>query len=179
MDRHHNGPAAAAAAGTRLAHERRRRGQRTDPAGVAAVSAFIVFAATFVTVFALGLQSRIVNRGQYLAAAFVSAAIATGSLELYAVLAHPTGWDRFGYYLGGIVGITSSIYFHKRAEAWILLQIARWKARRAVSRRPDEHGDVALAGGMPAVKCPRCGCGPEVAPCKYDALCPRLQTDVH
>jgi hypothetical protein len=113
-----------------------------------AVSALIVFGATFITVFALGLQSRIVNQGQYIAAAFVSAMISTGSLELYETLARPTGWDRAGYYLGGIVGITCSIWFHKRAEAWVQLQIARWKARRAVSRHPDEHCDVRYCGGF-------------------------------
>jgi hypothetical protein len=161
------------------------------------VSSVIVFSATFVTVFALGLQSRIVNQGQYIAAAIVSAMISTGSLFLYEILARPTGWDRIGYYLGGIIGITCSIYFHKRAEAWLRLQIARWQARRAtgeslidallgrrqlapaeVSRRPDEHSQVDELGDVGP--CRRCGRAAFLGPCeRYGTTCELLHTDIH
>jgi hypothetical protein len=160
------------------------------------MSPFIVFGATFVTVFALGLQSRIVNQGQYIAAALVSAMISTGSLFLYEILARPTGWDRVGYYLGGIIGITCSIWSHKRAEAWLRLRIARWQARRATgeslldalfgrrptpasqSRRPDEHSQVANLGD--AGPCRRCGRAAFLGACeRYGTTCELLHTDIH
>lgn len=108
--------------------------------------AVLVYLATFVAVFMLGLQSLNVNQGHYFAAAVTSFFISSGNLLLYEVLARPTGADRVGYFLGGITGITASIWFHKRAKAWLSLRIARWKARRAVDRRPDEHRDVGFAG---------------------------------
>jgi hypothetical protein len=157
------------------------------------VSSLIVFSATFVTVFALGLQSRIVNQGQYVAAGFVSLAISSGSLFLYEILARPTGWDRFGYYAGGVIGITASIWFHKRTHAWLSLQLARWKARRAmgeslvgallgsrqpVSRRPDEHSQVADLGD--AGPCQRCGRATFLGPCeRYGTTCALVHTDTH
>ena len=115
-------------------------------------SALIVFASTFLTVFALGLQSLNVNQGHYFAAALTSAAISIGHLWLYKVMPNPSWLDLGGYFVGGIVGITTSMWFHRVAKAW-------WTARKATlhhrvpGQRPpkappprparrDEHADV-------------------------------------
>jgi len=120
------------------------------------VSPIIVFLATFVSVFALGLQSLNVNQGLYLPAAVTSFFISTGHIFLYEIMPHPTGLDRVGYYTGAIAGITASIWFHKRARAWLpaLLQQARawwlnriWFRRRSFKR--DEHADPRDCGYCP------------------------------
>jgi len=115
------------------------------------ISASIVFGSTFLTVFALGLQSLNVNQGHYLAAALTSGAISSGHLWLYKVMPNPTWFDLGGYYLGGIAGIVTSMWFHRVVKAW-------WKARRegrsalfVPSKRwprptGDEHTDVARCG---------------------------------
>ncbi len=107
--------------------------------------ALLIFAATYVSVFTLGLQSLNVNQGHYLAAAVTSFFIGTGHILLYRHMpsAHPG--ELVGYYLGGIAGICSSIWFHKRAKAWLALRVARWRARRAIGRG-DEHRDVGQCG---------------------------------
>jgi hypothetical protein len=73
--------------------------------------------------------------------------IGSGHIFLYRYMPAAGLHEFIAYYVGGITGITFSIWFHKRAKAWISLQRARWQARRAVDRRPaDEHCDVANCG---------------------------------
>jgi hypothetical protein len=94
------------------------------------VTAFLAaFASTFVSVFALGLQSLNVNQRMYLAAALTSAAISSGHLWLYKVMPTATGWDVGGYYLGGIVGITVAIWSHPFLKSWF----ERLKNRRTTA----------------------------------------------
>lgn len=116
--------------------------------------AFLIFGATFLSVFTLGLQSLNVNQGHYVAAAVTSFFIGTGHILLYKYMPGADLAELLGYWAGGIAGITSSIWFHKRAKAWLSFRIARWKARRAAGRRPDEHRDVANAGGVIATHQP-------------------------
>ena len=93
-----------------------------------------LLASTFVTVFALGFQSRNVNQGQYLYAAITSLFIGGASIVLYKQLPDATVTECLAYLFGGVTGITSSIYVH-----------ARWFTRTTVSQstasrtRDDTH----------------------------------------
>jgi hypothetical protein len=111
--------------------------------------ALLVLFATWLSVFTLGLQSLNVNGRHYWAAGVTSLGIGAGHILLYRYMPG-ADWLSIGAYLvGGVTGITSSIWFHARAKAWLSLQYARWLARRAVSRQPvDEHQDVANCGGF-------------------------------
>lgn len=130
----------------------------------------IIFGSTFLAVFALGLQSLNVNQGHYIAAATTSTLISTGHIYLYELMPQATLGTRLGYYLGGIAGITASMWFHRRIKVW-------WQARGPRGFRPahmkkggindgpftpkppappgqtpprstsDEHRDVAICGG--------------------------------
>jgi hypothetical protein len=86
------------------------------------LSALTIFAATFVSVFALGLQSLNVNQGYYFAAIATSFFISTGHIFLYRYMPQPGSLDLIGYYLGGASGIASSMWFHRSVKAW-------WSAR--------------------------------------------------
>jgi general stress protein CsbA len=94
-------------------------------------TAFLCFASTFVAVFALGLQSLNVNQGHYVAAALTSLMIGTSSIALYKFIpsANWISVETFGYLAGGVTGITSSMYFHRRFKVWWPQFIARLKAR--------------------------------------------------
>lgn len=106
------------------------------------MDALIIFGATFLAVFALGLQSLNVNQGHYIAAAATSTLISTGHIYLYELMPQATLATRLGYYLGGIVGITASMWFHREVKAW-------WSTRKEKARRKD---------------CPTmCGCYPYCA----------------
>lgn len=128
------------------------------------MSALLVFASAFVTVFCLGLQSQNVNQGHYVAAVVTSFFISTGSIFLYEYMAVPTMADKLGFYVGASSGIAFSIWFHKNVKAW-------WQARRA--RRVERR--LANPRGAP---CGRCGDGLPFACHRPD--CPRLEgADVH
>ncbi|MFA5941389.1 MAG: hypothetical protein WC809_18710 [Sinimarinibacterium sp.] len=84
----------------------------------------ILFISTFVTVFALGLQSLNVNGGHQRAAFFTSFLIGAGNLV---VLKYVPGGDigeAIAYLAGGPVGIVASMHFHRRT-------IGRRRAREA------------------------------------------------
>lgn len=74
----------------------------------------LLYASTFITVFALGFQSLNVNQGQYVWAFFTSFAIGGSSLVLYRILPDATWPQMLAYLLGGATGIVSSMYVHKR-----------------------------------------------------------------
>lgn len=74
----------------------------------------ILFASTFVTVFALGFQSQNVNQGHYWAAAVTSLFIGGASLVLYKVLPEASVAQCAAYLVGGATGITSSMWAHRR-----------------------------------------------------------------
>jgi hypothetical protein len=113
------------------------------------IHALLIFAATYIAVFTLGLQSLNVNQGHYFAAAVTSLGIGAGHVLLYRYMPSASVLELTGYFAGGVAGITSSMWFHRRAKAWIALQFARRRARRVVSRHADEHEDVARCGFCP------------------------------
>lgn len=98
----------------------------------------LCFGATFVSVFALGVQSQNVNQGHYLAAAVTSLFISAGHIGLYKYMPAADGLEVLGYAAGGITGITASMWFHRSVKAW-------WRGRR----RRDEHTDVQHCGYTP------------------------------
>ena len=101
-------------------------------------AAILCFAATFVSVFALGLQSLNVNQGHYWAAAGTSLLIGAGHIALYKYMPSANGLELVAYLTGGVMGITFSMWFHHRVKAW-------WKSRR----RRDEHADPSMCGYRP------------------------------
>lgn len=78
------------------------------------MSAILVFVSTFVSVFALGFQSRNVNQGHYLAASVTSLFISGGHLMLYKYLPQPNALEVFGYMAGGVLGINAAMWVHAR-----------------------------------------------------------------
>lgn len=120
----------------------------------ALLTATTVFASTFLTVFALGVQSLNVNQRMYLASAVTSLAISSGHLWLYKVMPNPAWWDIVGYYLGGVIGITCSIAAHPHIK--VLLQRLR-------DRGVDEHASeicpaCVTCGASTGKPCPRLVC---------------------
>lgn len=74
----------------------------------------ILFASTYVLVFALGLQSLNVNNGHYYAAAVTSLAIGAMQMVLFK-LAPDASWTEIAaFLLGGPGGIVSSMWAHPR-----------------------------------------------------------------
>jgi hypothetical protein len=141
-------------------------------------TALCVFAATYICVFTLGLQSLNVNQGHYVAAAVTSFFIGTGNIYLYKYMPGADALDLSAYYAGGIAGITSSIWFHRRARAWLAAMRAR-----IVARLYDERGAYAR---RPAAVVRDCEKGTALCSwpsCKCDVLLPRGYagdgTDVH
>ncbi len=76
--------------------------------------ALTIYGSTFVTVFALGLQSLNVNGGHYGAAFFTSFVIGGSSLVLYKTLPDADAIQCAAYLLGGATGIVSAMWAHKR-----------------------------------------------------------------
>ena len=76
--------------------------------------ALLCFASTYVAVFALGFQSQNVNQGHYLAAALTSLAIGGSSIVLYNFMPDSSPLEIAGYLAGGVTGIVSSMYVHRR-----------------------------------------------------------------
>jgi len=78
------------------------------------MDAISVFCATFITVFALGFQSRNVNTHQYKAAALTSFAIGGTHLVLYRVLPNADALTMAAFLIAGPLAITASMYAHDR-----------------------------------------------------------------
>jgi len=77
-----------------------------------------IFAATFVTVFALGFQSRNVNTHQYGAAAMTSLFIGGSHLVLYKALPDGDLLACAAYLTAGPLAITASMWAHGHYHAW-------------------------------------------------------------
>jgi hypothetical protein len=107
----------------------------------------IVFAATYVSVFTLGLQSLNVNGRHYLAAGVTSIFIGGGHLLLYRAMPSAAAPEIASYLAGGVTGICSSIWFHARAKGWLSSWLARRRAARPQVLR-DEHEDVDQCGAL-------------------------------
>lgn len=139
-------------------------------------AAALVFASTFVAVFTLGLQSRLVNTENYAGAGVNSLFIGAGHIALYKVMPDSGGFEIVGYFAGGVIGITTSIWFHKRVTTWWMARQRRAAIIRRGPPRPsapcaprpmhahlDEHAadiyphcfECGNAAGKP---CPRLVC---------------------
>lgn len=73
-----------------------------------------LFASTFVTVFALGLQSLNVNGGHFVAAFFTSFLIGAGNLIVLKIVPQSDVAQMLAYLAGGPVGIVASMAVHRR-----------------------------------------------------------------
>jgi hypothetical protein len=111
------------------------------------MNAFLVFLATWISVFTLGLQSLNVNQRQYVAAAVTSLGIGAGHLALYRFMPSAHVAEIGAYLVGGVTGITSSIWAHERHEA---LARCLARSRRAGSRRSTSiaTSEIAAARGL-------------------------------
>ena len=78
------------------------------------MSELALFASTFVTVFALGLQSLNVNGGHYVAAFLTSFLIGAGNLVIQKIAPHANASEMLAYLAGGPLGIVTSMVVHRR-----------------------------------------------------------------
>jgi hypothetical protein len=78
------------------------------------MTALIIFASTYVLVFALGFQSLNVNNGHYKAAFFTSFAIAGSNLVLFKTVPQADWLEIAAYLLAGPLAIISSMWAHHR-----------------------------------------------------------------
>jgi hypothetical protein len=97
-----------------------------------------IFASTFLSVFALGLQSLNVNQGHYLAAALTSVLISTGHVALYKYMPEAQLEQLAAYYTGAIAGILSSMWFHRRFKDWWTRWRGARRLRKALRRGPPQ-----------------------------------------
>jgi hypothetical protein len=106
--------------------------------------ALLCFASTFVAVFALGLQSLNVNQGHYLAAGITSLGISLGHIGLYKYMPDANLAAIAGYLAGGVLGIVTSMWFHRVAKDWLLRKKADWldpmREERASRKRDTIDG---------------------------------------
>lgn len=78
------------------------------------MQALSLFVATFASVFALGFQSQNVNQGHYISAGITSLFIGGGHIFLYKLMPNSGPLEWAAYFAGGVIGITSSMYVHRR-----------------------------------------------------------------
>lgn len=74
----------------------------------------ILFASTYILVFALGLQSLNVNNGHFILAALTSYVIGAGQMVLYKIAPDATWLQIFCYLNGGPLGIVTAMWAHPR-----------------------------------------------------------------
>ena len=78
------------------------------------MTALLIFASTFILVFALGFQSLNVNNGHYKAAFFTSFAIGASNLVLFKTVPQAGVMEIGAYLLAGPFAIVASMWLHKR-----------------------------------------------------------------
>ena len=78
------------------------------------MTAIIIFASTFILVFALGFQSLNVNNGHYKAAFLTSFAIAGSNLVLFKTVPQADLLQITAYLLAGPCAIVCSMWAHRR-----------------------------------------------------------------
>lgn len=85
------------------------------------MTALYLLASTFCLVFALGLQSQLVNNGHYRGAFFNSLAIGACNLVLFKLAPDASGLEIAAYLAGGPVGIVAAMwaYRRKRQAPWV------------------------------------------------------------
>ncbi|ACT52091.1 hypothetical protein [Methylovorus glucosotrophus] len=75
----------------------------------------LIFAATFIVVFALGFQSLTVNRGHYMLAFFNSFLISAANLAILKFVPESSGvLDYIAYMTGGPLGIVTSMWVFQK-----------------------------------------------------------------
>lgn len=80
---------------------------------------FYLFAAAFITVFALGFQQQNVAGRHYVAAVFTSMAIGSAQLFLWRLAPTATASEILATLAGGPVGIIAAMWAHPRiAKFW-------------------------------------------------------------
>lgn len=77
------------------------------------INALLLLVSTFGLVFALGLQSQLVNNGHFVAAFANSLAIGTANLVLFKLAPNAGGIEVAGYLIGGPFGIVASMVFYR------------------------------------------------------------------
>ena len=78
------------------------------------MTTLLIFASTFITVFALGFQSLNVNGGHYRAAFLNSFLIGAGNLAILKIVPDANAIQMAAYLAGGPLGIIVSMWAHKR-----------------------------------------------------------------
>ena len=78
------------------------------------INAITLFISTFLLVFALGMQSQLVNNGHAISAFCNSLMIGTFQLTLIKLGATATGWEVAAFICGGPFGIVFSMYVFRR-----------------------------------------------------------------
>lgn len=82
------------------------------------VNAALLLVSTFALVFALGLQSQLVNNGHFVGAFFNSLAIGTSNLVLFKLAPTASGIEIAGYLIGGPFGIVCSMVTYRRFKSY-------------------------------------------------------------
>lgn len=77
-----------------------------------------LFAAAFITVFALGFQQQNVSGRHYIAAIFTSVAIGSAQLFLWRLAPTATWPEIFATLAGGPAGIIAAMWAHPRIARW-------------------------------------------------------------
>lgn len=78
------------------------------------MNAALLFICTFALVFALGLQSQLVNNGHYAGAFCNSVLIGTAQFGSLLVVDATTALEVAAYIGGGPLGIVASMYFYRK-----------------------------------------------------------------
>ena len=73
----------------------------------------LLFGSTFALVFALGLQSQLVNNGHYKSAFYSSLLISLGQIGALQIVHATTPFEYAAYILGGPLGIVLSMYLYR------------------------------------------------------------------
>lgn len=90
------------------------------------MTALWLLASTFGLVFALGLQSQLVNNGHFAAAFVNSLAIGACNLVLFKLAPDASGTEIAAYLLGGPFGIVASMAAYRHPlTARVLLRLTR------------------------------------------------------
>jgi hypothetical protein len=80
------------------------------------MSAIYLLLSTFGLVFALGLQSQLVNNGHFVTAFFNSLAIGCCNLVLFKLAPDASGIEIGAYLVGGPFGIVASMWVYRRTR---------------------------------------------------------------
>lgn len=80
------------------------------------MNALLLLISTFVLVFALGLQSQLVNNGHFVAAFLNSAVIGICNLMLFKLAPEASGIEIAAYLVGGPFGIVASMWVYRSSR---------------------------------------------------------------